>query len=91
MYIEPVATPTLSVAKVATLMDAPAEVIQKGMQTVLKPVVADWRKVDAVGLVAALIGDPAAVAMLEKILTKLPKGCQILGVDWVEESRLVAR
>lgn len=91
MYVEPVATPTLSVAKVATLMEAPAEVIQKGMQTVLKPVVKDWRKVDAVGLVAALINDPIAVAMLEKLLTKLPKGAQVLGVQWVEESRLVAR
>jgi hypothetical protein len=91
MYVEPVATPTLSVAKVATLMDAPVEVIQKGMQTVLKPAVADWRAVDAVGLVAALLPDPTAVVMLEKLLTKLPKGAQVLGVTWVEESRLVAR
>lgn len=91
MYVEPVATPTLSVAKVATLMEAPAEVIQKGMQTVLKPVVKDWKAVDATGLLAALLPDPTAVVQLEKLLTKLPKGCQILGVDWVEESRLVAR
>jgi membrane protein required for beta-lactamase induction len=72
-------------------MEAPAEVIQKGMQTVLKPMVKDWKAVDAVGLVAALIGNPDAVAMLDKLLTKLPKGAQVQGVQWVEESRLVAR
>lgn len=91
MYVEPVAIPSLSVAKVEVLMDAPVEVVPKGMQTVLKPMVSDWRKVDAVGLVAALLADPTAVAKLDQLLSKLPKGCQVLGVDWVEEAKLVAR
>ena len=83
-----VATPTVSLAAMTTIADAPAEPVVSGVRKVLVPVVADWRKVDVQGMVAALLDNPTAMAQLEKLLAKLPKGHQVLGVDWVEEHKL---
>jgi hypothetical protein len=87
-----VTTATTTQAQLAVMVEAEPEVVNKGLRTVYKAFVPDWRQVDAVGLVAVLIDNPVALAKLNELVTNYVKQpAQILGVEYKEEQKVTAR
>jgi hypothetical protein len=87
-----VTTATTTQAQLAVLVEAEPEQVNKGLRTVYKAFVPDWRQVDAVGLLAVIIANPVGKAKLEEIVANYVKHpAQILGIEYKEEQKVTAR